>query len=65
MQEKRQSLSSVGRQQAMMESNKLSSKYNEFRQPIAEEQLDDTNIIPNTDSHWLRLLTRLNGNWLQ
>jgi hypothetical protein len=60
-QEKRQSLKSIDRQQDMIESNNLYSN----RQPISEETFEDVNAIPNTDSHWLRLLARLNGNWLQ
>jgi hypothetical protein len=49
----------------MFESNKRSSNQHEYRQPISEDKLDDVNVVPNTDSHWLRLLARLNGNWLQ
>ena len=49
----------------MLESNKRSSNNHEHRQPISEDNLDDINAVPNTDSHWLRLLARLNGNWLQ
>jgi len=63
--EKRQSLKSVDRQQSMFESNKRSSNHHEYRQPISEDTFDDINTVPKTDSHWLRLLSRLNGNWLQ
>jgi len=44
-----------------MENEKRSSNANEYEQPIS----DDENTISNSDSHWLRLLARLNGNWLQ
>ena len=63
--EKRQSSKSVDRQQNMIESSKMSSKPNEYRQPTSDDKFDDMNTVPNTDSHWLRLLARLNGNWLQ
>jgi proprotein convertase subtilisin/kexin type 1 len=63
--EKRQSLKSIDRQQNMIESNKLSSNHHEHRQPTSEDTFEDINADPNTDSHWLRLLARLNGNWLQ
>jgi hypothetical protein len=63
--EKRQSLKSIDRQQHMIESNKHSSNPHGYRQPISEEILEDINVVPNTDSHWLRLLARLNGNWVQ
>jgi hypothetical protein len=49
----------------MIESNKHYSGHPEHRQPISEETFEDINAVPNTDSHWLRLLFRLNGNWLQ
>ncbi len=49
----------------MIESNKLSSNHHEHRQPTSEDTFEDINADPNTDSHWLRLLARLNGNWLQ
>jgi hypothetical protein len=49
----------------MMESSKRSSNHAEYREGASEENLDEINTIPNTDSHWLRLLARLNGNWLQ
>ena len=45
----------------MVESN----QHGENRQPSSEETFEDINAVPNTDSHWLRLLGRLNGNWLQ
>jgi hypothetical protein len=35
----------------------IESSKNEYRQPTSEET--------NNDGHWLRLLSRLNGNWLQ
>ncbi|CAF5190931.1 unnamed protein product, partial [Rotaria magnacalcarata] len=60
--EKRQSLESLARQQAMVESNKLASKHDAYGQ---QDSLDEMNNIPATDSHWFRLLARLNGNWLQ
>ncbi|CAF4275269.1 unnamed protein product, partial [Rotaria sordida] len=60
--EKRQSSKYIDRQQNMIESNKLASKTGEYDQ---QDKLNDINTIPNTDSHWLRLLARLNGNWLQ
>ena len=60
--EKRQSSKSVDRQQNMIESNKLSSNKDEYDQ---DDKLNDINSVPRTDSHWLRLLARLNGNWLQ
>ncbi|CAF4802964.1 unnamed protein product, partial [Rotaria socialis] len=60
--EKRQSLESLDRQQAMVESNKLLAKHDAYDQ---QDPLDEMNSIPATDSHWFRLLARLNGNWLQ
>jgi len=63
--EKRQSLKSIDRQQNMIESNKRSSNHPEYRQPISEETLDNIDTVPQTESHWLRLLARLNGNWVQ
>jgi len=63
--EKRQSLKSLDRQQNMIESNKPSSNHHEYRQPLSEETFEDINAVPHTDNHWLRLLARLNGNWLQ
>jgi len=58
--EKRHSSKSLDRQQNMMESNRQ-----EYRQPMSEDTLNNVNVVPNTDSHWVRLLARLNGNWLQ
>jgi hypothetical protein len=49
----------------MIESNKHSSNQHEYRQPSSEEILEDINTVPKTDNHWLRVLARLNGNWLQ
>jgi len=63
--EKRQSLKSIESQQTMFESDKRSSNYHEYRQPTSEEVFEDVNTVPKTDSHWLRVLARLNGNWLQ
>jgi hypothetical protein len=63
--EKRQSFKSADQQQMMFESNKRSANHHEQRQPLSEDKLDDINAVPNTDSHWVRLLARLNGNWLQ
>ncbi len=49
----------------MIESSKRSPNHQEYRQPTSEETLDDIDTVPQTDSHWLRLLARLNGNWVQ
>jgi hypothetical protein len=49
----------------MIESSKHSSNHHEYREPTSEEILEDINAVPKTDSHWLRVLARLNGNWLQ
>lgn len=49
----------------MIETSKRSSNPHEYQQSNSEETLEDINNIPKTDSHWLRLLARLNGNWLQ
>lgn len=35
------------------------------RRSDSEENFDQVDFVPKTDSHWLRLLSRLNGNWLQ
>lgn len=64
-QEKRHSLKSVDRQQNMVEFNRRSSNTHEHQQANTEETVEDINSIPQADSHWLRLLARLNGNWLQ
>ena len=45
----------------MIEGNQQPSMQDEYRQLAA----DDVNSVPNTESHWLRLLARLNGNWVQ
>jgi len=65
LKEKRQSLKSLESQQNMIESSKHSSNHHEYREPTSEEILEDINAVPKTDSHWLRVLARLNGNWLQ
>lgn len=46
----------------MIEPNKILSQAEQYEQ---QDKLDEMNNIPRTDGHWLRLLARLNGNWLQ
>jgi len=62
--EKRQSLKAINDQQMIVESNKLSS-IPQHRQHMSEDKQVEPTTNTETDSHWLRLLSRLNGNWLQ
>jgi len=62
--EKRQSLKGINDQQMIIESNQQSS-IPQHRQHMSENKNVEPTNHAETDSHWLRLLSRLNGNWLQ
>jgi len=58
--EKRQNLKSIDNHQSMAETYPR-----DHRQSKSNDNDGDINPIPDTDNHWIRLLSRLNGNWVQ